>query len=128
MKGKAKCILCMKVITYCGRGFPSLSDHMKTESHVHNVVIKLKNYCLPGTSKSVHEHDVVCTVPLQCIWIKQQDHDHQKALHSQLCIFLIANQMWRRCWYPFLWRKTCHLHWLVSKLHYLTVLVCFQGC
>ena len=55
MKGKAKCILCTKVITYGGRGFPSLSDHMKTENHVHNVVIKLKNYRLPGTSNPVHE-------------------------------------------------------------------------
>ena len=46
--------MCMKVITYGGRGFPSLSDHMKTENHVHNV-IKLKNYRLPGTSNPVHE-------------------------------------------------------------------------
>ena len=64
---------------------------------------------------------VVCTVPHQCIWIRRRDYDHQKPLHSQLRIFLIAKQTWGRCWYPFLRRKTCHLHWLVSKLHYLTV-------
>ena len=55
MKGKAKCILCTKVITCGGRGLPSLSDHMKTENHVRNVVIK-ENYRLPGTSYPVHEH------------------------------------------------------------------------
>ena len=48
--------LCMKVITYGGRGFPSLSDHMKTENHVRNVVITLENYSLPGTSNPVYEH------------------------------------------------------------------------
>ena len=29
---------------------------MKTENHVRNVVIKLENYSLPGTSNPVHEH------------------------------------------------------------------------
>ena len=56
MKGKAKCILCKKVITYGGRGFLSLSDHIETENHIRNVVIKLENYRLPGTSNPVHEH------------------------------------------------------------------------
>ena len=56
MKGKAKCILCTKAIKYVGRGFLSLSDYMKTENHIHNVVIKLENYHLPGTSNPVHEH------------------------------------------------------------------------
>ena len=46
----------MKVITCGGCGFPSLSDHMKTENHVRNVVIKLENCHLPGTSNPVHEH------------------------------------------------------------------------
>ena len=55
MKGKAKCILSTKVVTYGGCGFPSLSDHMKTENHVRNVVIK-ENYRLPGTSYPVHGH------------------------------------------------------------------------
>ena len=58
--------LCMKVITYGGRGFPSLSDHMKTENHVRNVVIKVENYRLPGIQ---FMSMVVCMVPHQCIWI-----------------------------------------------------------
>ena len=61
MKGKAKCILCMKVITYGGCGFPSLSDHMKAENHV--VVIKLEHYCLPGTGNPVHEHGGMYSAP-----------------------------------------------------------------
>ena len=64
MKGKAKCILCTKVITYDGCGFPSLSDHIKTENHVRTVVIKLENYCLPGTSNPIHEHGGMYGAPL----------------------------------------------------------------
>ena len=120
MKGKAKCILCTKVMTCGGRGFPSLSDHMKTENHVRNVVITLENYSLLVPAIQFMSMGV-CTVLHQCIWIRRQDHNHQNPLHSQLCIFMIAKQTWRRCWYPFLQRKTCHLHCLVSKLHYLTV-------
>ena len=60
---REKDILCTKVITYGGCGFPSLSDHMKTENHVHNVVIKLKNYRLPGTSNPVHEQGGMYSTP-----------------------------------------------------------------
>ena len=63
MKGKAKYILCTKVVTYGGCGFPSLSDHMKTDNHVRNVVIKLENYRLPATNNPFHEHGGMYDAP-----------------------------------------------------------------
>ena len=48
--GKAKCILCDKIINYSSRGRVSLTEHCKSNAHFEKLNIKSSNYTL-GVSK-----------------------------------------------------------------------------
>ena len=46
MPGKAKCIVCDKIISYGARGRISLTEHCKSNEHAEKLKIKADNYTL----------------------------------------------------------------------------------
>ena len=117
MKGKAKCILCTKVITYGGRGFLLLSDLMKTENYICNVVIKLENYRLPGTNNPVHEHSGMYGAPP--VYLDEATGSSSSKTPTQSAVHILDHKANMEAMVvSFLAKKKCHLHWLVSKFQF----------
>ena len=50
--GKAKRIYCTKYVNYGRRGIIALTDHVKTQGHVKQLITRKTNYVIPGYSNA----------------------------------------------------------------------------